>query len=232
MNETIAMFAACLDYLGEMFGASTEIALYDLGKGNQALVKLVHPGISGKREQTPVPDYLKEFIEQGAQTGQSCFTGIVDRATGGGILYAGAYLIRDARGSIVGVLDISRDVSAYRMLEDAVSNLMDAYIPGGSQDVRTRGVFAARADFDARALDEQNAVMPKAVGIAVAEACGLIDRDPLTLSPEERIEIIRSLNADGVFLLKGAVVDVAQAMGISVPTVYRYLQQVRRQTNR
>ena len=43
------------------------------------------------------------------------------------------------------------------------------------------------------------------------------------------MEIIRDLNNNGMFLLKGAVATVAEVMGVSEPSVYRYLQKVKKE---
>ena len=48
------------------------------------------------------------------------------------------------------------------------------------------------------------------------------------LTPDERIQIIASLEAGGIFLLKGAVKDVADAMHCSQASVYRYLSQIKK----
>ena len=47
------------------------------------------------------------------------------------------------------------------------------------------------------------------------------------LSSEERLEIIQSLDEAGIFLLKGAVKDVATVLECSSASVYRYLSQIR-----
>ena len=48
------------------------------------------------------------------------------------------------------------------------------------------------------------------------------------LTTEERLHIIASLETGGIFLLKGAVKNVADALCCSQASVYRHLAQVRR----
>ena len=48
------------------------------------------------------------------------------------------------------------------------------------------------------------------------------------LTPDERIQIIASLETGGIFLLKGAVKDVADALHCSQASVYRYLSQIKK----
>ena len=49
------------------------------------------------------------------------------------------------------------------------------------------------------------------------------------ISPEERLAVVTALEGRGVFKLKGAVEDVADALHCSRATVYRYLSQLRRE---
>ena len=48
------------------------------------------------------------------------------------------------------------------------------------------------------------------------------------LTPDERMQIIASLENGGIFLLKGAVKDVADALHCSQASVYRYLSQIKK----
>ena len=52
---------------------------------------------------------------------------------------------------------------------------------------------------------------------------------PSHMSQRQKQEIVRRLDECGVFLIKGAVPEVAQLMGSSVASVYRYLSNVRRE---
>ena len=47
------------------------------------------------------------------------------------------------------------------------------------------------------------------------------------LTSEERLKIISALETNGIFLLKGAVKDVAAGLHCSQASVYRYLSQVK-----
>lgn len=52
------------------------------------------------------------------------------------------------------------------------------------------------------------------------------------LTVDEKMEIVRRLNGDGFFLMKGAVSQIAMILGTSEATIYRYLSSVNKQIKR
>ena len=66
---------------------------------------------------------------------------------------------------------------------------------------------------------------------AVARELKRMDLTADQLDADERLGIVAALEPQGIFLLKGAVKEVADALGCSQATVYRYLAQVRKETD-
>ena len=58
---------------------------------------------------------------------------------------------------------------------------------------------------------------------AIATQNAPVDR----MQRDERIEVVRTLEENGFFLLKGGISAAAQRLGVSEPTIYRYLVKVR-----
>jgi hypothetical protein len=57
-------------------------------------------------------------------------------------------------------------------------------------------------------------------------------RSPAELSKRERLDVIDFLERKGAFQVRGAIRLVAQELGVSEPTVYRYIDEVRRRAAR
>jgi predicted transcriptional regulator YheO len=53
-----------------------------------------------------------------------------------------------------------------------------------------------------------------------------LDIPPDRMSQDEKVDIVRKLNDQGVFLIKGAVTEVASHLKTSEATVYRYLNKI------
>ena len=56
-----------------------------------------------------------------------------------------------------------------------------------------------------------------------------IGKQPVTMSKEERIELIHALEVQGAFLLRGMVDFMANHMGVTKFTIYNYLKEARTQ---
>lgn len=48
------------------------------------------------------------------------------------------------------------------------------------------------------------------------------------MSQKLKMEVVEGLNALGTFLVKGSVGCVAESLGVSVPTIYRYLNMIKK----
>ena len=61
----------------------------------------------------------------------------------------------------------------------------------------------------------------------IAEFAAELGIPPARMNRQERLQLITRLDGSGVFLVKGSVDTVARALGISSPSVYRYLHTIR-----
>ena len=68
------------------------------------------------------------------------------------------------------------------------------------------------------------------VGEQVHALLSSMGKTPSELDQEGRLDVVRRLEDAGAFLIKGAAADVATALHVSVPSVYRYLQKIRRES--
>ena len=71
-------------------------------------------------------------------------------------------------------------------------------------------------------VGESNARMRKIVAAPTAGACGAL---PARLSLQEKVKIVHHLQDAGILRMKGAIPEIAKQLGVSVPTVYRYLNK-------
>ena len=132
-------------------------------------------------------------------------------------------------GRLIGLLCISFDDSRY---QDAIETIMRLCHPDRFVE---DNCSPARPDMSAEAVRTAPATTERyhnsidaVAGDAVARELARLGVTADRLTPDERVQIIASLEASGIFLLKGAVKDVASALRCSQASVYRYLSQIKK----
>ena len=108
-----------------------------------------------------------------------------------------------------------------------ISQLGDVYRPGGRS--RFSGEALECLLYITNARKNTNRMAHELIDRSIAELLSARGLDVASLGQSDRVDVIRHLNGNGVFMLKGAVACAATALGISEPSVYRYLQKVRKE---
>lgn len=230
MNEKVAALVPLVDFLGAALGSATEVALHDFSDPEHSLVKIVNAHVSGRAVGAPATGFALKMAEQVGDTDNNYVSDYVSTTVDGRPLQSSSYFVRDDNGKVVGMLCVNIDPQPFRTLEDALGTFMEAYRHGGSEEYRDTNLDAVRAAYRASSVEtlstgsndtgvvEQVRAMLNALGKTSSE-----------LDQAGRVDVIRRLDANGAFLIKGAAADVAGELHISVPSVYRYLQKVRRE---
>lgn len=229
MNEKVAELIPFVDFLGAALGSATEIALHDLSDPARSIVKIVNGHVSGRTVGAPATAFSLKMAEQ-LEPGEDCFVSdYVSTTADGRPLQSSSYFVRDA-GKIVGILCVNIDPQPFRTLEDGIKAFMEAYRHGGSEEFRDTNLEAVRSAYRASSV-ETLSIGGAETGVAeqVRSLLGALGKTSSELDQAGRVDVIRRLDAAGTFLIKGAAADVAGELHVSVPSVYRYLQRVRRE---
>lgn len=229
MNDKVAAAIPFVDFLGAALGVSTEVALFDFSDLDHALVKIVNGHVSGRSVGAPATSFARKMIEEHEGSDQDFVTDYVSKTVEGKGIQSSAFFIRD-EGHIVGMIGISIDPKPFHDLEDAVKAFMEAYRHGGSEEYRRDrdNLAIVRRFYDNASVEVLSIGSESGVMGQVATTLSLMGVSADALDQNGRMEVIRRLEANGTFLMKGAAADVAAALHVSLPTIYRYLQQVRR----
>lgn len=231
MNSKIAELMPFVDFLGAALGSSTEIVLHDLTESDGAIVKIVNGHVSGREVGAPATEFARTIVREYEDTDLSFVTDYVCTTVDGRPLQGSTFLVRD-EGKIVGLVCVNIDPQPFRTLEDALKVFMEAYRHGGSEEYRDAHLDEVRAAYRSSSV-ETLSLGGRDTGVrkqlqAMLAAMG---KTPSDLDQDRRIGLIRKLDAAGAFLVKGAAAEVAEELHVSVPTVYRYLQKVRREAS-
>ncbi len=207
-------FARLTAFLGLALGPDYEVALHDLTDKHCSIIAIANSHVSGRSVGAPLTNVALQILKDGSYLRSDYLLHYPGLSQEGKPLQSSTFFLKEEE-KLVGMLCINFDDSRYRAVSQAVLQLCQA---AGLEEPE-----------EARAPERFHNSIQGVAGEAVAQALAGLGREAGQLTPEQRQQLVAALEPQGIFLLKGAVKEVAQALGCSQATVYRYLSQARRE---
>ena len=215
-SEIIASYIPLVSFLGEVVGRNTEVVLHDLADIDASVVAIVNGEVSGRTVGSPATDLVLRELEEDSGEQVPYRVHYTARAGGRTLASSSFFIRRDGR--LIGMLCVNTDHTLMRRLESLVAEVS--------------GLFLGAADAGAPVSRE---TLVSSIDGMAAEAIDDVARRRGTsrdrFKPEERLEVVADLHAQGFFQFKGSIPVLASALGVSEPTVYRYVQSARSREN-
>lgn len=213
------------EFLGRVLGPDYEVTLHDLTAETHPLVAIANNHISERRLGAPLPDTTLKLLGDQSYDDANYRLHYRGETAQGKILRSSSLLLRNDDGEPIGLLCINFDNSRYRQLSESLLGLChpDAF-------VETNFLFDEKRISATELPCEAIAPSTSSASISIREivARHLQERpNARRLSKAERQNIISQLEQQGIFHYKGAVKEVAEALGISQASTYRYLSQLK-----
>jgi predicted transcriptional regulator YheO len=208
LPAVFAFLARVAEAIVATVGPDCEVVIHDLRKPDHSVVA-ISGNLTGRHVGAPVPD--PEFLP-----------GEVDGFThddlrrhgvtaGGRELLASTVWIRNPVGHIVGAVCINLDMAGLRTARD----LINRHLGHDQAGARPLPTFASS--------------VPEFARLAVGSVLGSGRSERHRPRRADRIELVRRLDAEGVFALRGAANAVAAELGISRASFYVDLRASRRE---
>ena len=220
------------EFLGRVLGPDYEVALHDLTDKNKSIIAIANNHVSGREIGAPMTNVGLQIIADKSYQSSHYRLHYRGVAENGKILRSSTLFIQDENGELIGLLCINFDGSRYHELSDRLLGLChpDAFVETNFQfdEVRTREIRAEDMA-NGELIENLQSTISGVAGGAVSEVLGEMGVAADRLTQEEKTAVVGELNARGVFLLKGAVKEVAEALHCSQASVYRYLSKFKKE---
>lgn len=222
-NPLLQYYVKLTEFLGYALGPDYEVALHDLTDKDRSIIAIANNHISGRDVGAPLTNVALRILRDRSYEKQDYLLHYLGVSTSGKTLRSSTMFIKQD-GRLIGMLCINFDDSRFQAVSDAMLRLCH---PDHFVDTNFQADESA-SDSLTPAERFHNSIH----GVATDAVLRELDRRGITadrLSADERVQIISALDSEGIFLLKGAVKDVAEAMGCSQASVYRYLSLARKE---
>ena len=224
MRATIKEYLPVVRFLGAVLGKHYEVVLIELKEKGSGIVAIENPEVSGRKVGDGLTDLLLKFIKDETykyENFQSNYTCI----SNGKRLRGSTFFIKEGE-MLVGMLCINFNTESFLSLNSQflqfvnlqLQGILEPFIPSSIEgEGNTETVLSSVSELCEKEFSRY---------------CEEKDLGIEQFNQDNKMEVIERLNNKGVFLIKGIVPDVANLIGVSEASVYRYLSKINKKTKK
>lgn len=208
-------------FIAAIVGPKCEVVVHDISDPEHSIIFIENGHISGRKIGDGSTDLVLKILKGEAYRDKQYIVNYKASGSLGQKFRSSTYFIKDSQGKLVGLMCLNIDISHMEVAAEWINHVLQggSLTPPVPMDSLPEDK-PQESEFLQGNVDD---LLQHIITNTLSKVNLPIDR----LSSNEKIEIVKELNEQGVFLLKGGVTQVASALSISEPTVYRYLQKLR-----
>ena len=235
VSSSLQLFVPLVDFLGKILGPKTEVVLENVKDFSHSVVAIANGNLSGRAIGSPATDLVLHIWQNREYDRHDYLTHYAGYTIQGHPVVSSTLFVRNSRGRVIGFLCINFDNSTFRQASQELrraSSYLDALgLTGPGAELKDYGTPpeepAAETESEQSTREVLSVNTDEVVTHNIAEFAAELGIPPARMNRQERLRLITRLDGSGVFLVKGSVDTVARALGISSPSVYRYLHTIR-----
>lgn len=214
-QEVLNCYIDMVPFLGQVLGPSCEIIVHDLSDMQHSLVAMCN-GVSGRQLGNPITDLAQEVIEKGPPNDVNYLANYIAHSKSREFI-SSTFFIKN-EGRLIGMLCINKDMTAIAQAQNSCRSLLEQ--------------FNLIAPKESEFTEDLENPMTSIINAKIAGIISQSGQSPERMNIAEKIQVVHRMREDGITMMKGAIPEIARQLGISVPTVYRYMNKdVKNQTN-
>lgn len=212
MHKLLETYLPMVDFIADCMGENTEVVLHDLTDWHRSVVAIRNGHISGREVGSPITDLSLDILKTASFEQLPYMANYQGMSKNGHQLKSSTYFIKDETGAMVGMLCVNMDFHALTEAHAQLSTLISAL------GVQSRGGITENFTMNVGELVQAN----------LKRICPNLEDLVGKMNQKDKLEIVEKLDDLGTFLVKGSIGCVAENLGVSVPTIYRYLNMIRK----
>ncbi len=208
INSILKAITPIVEGIGKTFGKNCEVVLHDFDNLSSSIIAIENGHVTGRSMGSPMTEVGLEAIKKGHTNDNIInYTG---KSTDGRVLKSSTMFLKDENDKVIGCLCINFDMSEFIVAQNTISEIIqtDEKDQGKSKEPQANSVNDVLSNIVSRTLDN-------------------IGKPVFYMNKEEKVNIVKALDEQGAFLIKGAIDYVAKVLCVSRYTIYNYLDEIR-----
>ncbi len=215
--KTKAEYIILADFLGKTLGPEYEIVLHNIDGDNHSIAHIINGNISGRSMDDPRTDLTFKYIQDQTVSKNDYIINNKGIEKNNKVIRTSSLFIKDENNKLTGMLCINFNGSKYVNLAKQILKLTN---------MENASIENQYLNYPISKIEDISSSITDATDKVVNQSIDASNIPVERLTPEEKIEIVRQLESKGVFMLKGAVSEVAEKLLVSEATLYRYIRIV------
>ncbi|MEG1577944.1 MAG: PAS domain-containing protein [Oscillospiraceae bacterium] len=215
MNETptLQRYIPLVKFMGAICGTHYEVILHDTANQDESVIAIENGYLSGRKVGDPMTELARGIIQRKEYVGKDFIANYEGRTKDGRQFVSSTYFIKENE-QLIGLICVNHDVADFVSISRHLNELMRAFsLPEASHEPPYT-----------ENLDDSISNLSNNIIHTTVSHCSVPAPRMTTV---EKIGLIRTWDHQGIFSTKGSVAKAARELGISEPTVYRYLKKSR-----
>ncbi|MBN2261181.1 MAG: PAS domain-containing protein [Clostridiales bacterium] len=209
VHPIIQKFIPLVSVIAQTFGENCEVVLHDFSDLKFSIAAIENGHVTGRDNTSSMTEIsYNKVVEGNIDKDIINYTG---KSKDGRVLKSSTSFIRDDNNEVIGCFcinfDITELVGARKIFNDIIKIESDLVLSKDEIDDENK----------------VNTVLSQLVNHAIQE----FGKPIVYMSKEEKVAIVKKLDSQGTFLIKGAIDYVANVLCVSRYTIYNYLDEIR-----
>lgn len=211
-REKVESYIPMVKFIAAVCGPRFEVVLHCLDDLDHSIIAIENGNISGRKVGDGLRDYALESLYNKEYIQQDFIANMHGHSDNGRLMRFSTFYIKDDRGRLVGFIGVNTDITELENIRKFVESEMFFQHDLSSHYVPTAATLSASEMFDEAMVDTLR-ILGYTHGASIKK--------------EDRIRVISILNDRNMFSLKGVIPIAAKRLGISEPSIYRYLNSIK-----
>lgn len=233
-DEQKELFIKLTHFLGQVLGKSYEVVFHIISKKGSYIAAIENSHISGRTIDSPLTAFASKLLQEKAYLKKDFLCHYKAQTKENKLLNGSTFFIKKG-DKLVGILCINHDTSE---IQKAVHKIIEIENLSGFGEIT-----ASLMSDSSKTSDFGESPQPQNAQISIENLSHNIEdilaqsidlnylKSGFTLSATQKNDIIKNLYQKGIFNIKGSLCIVAKLLKISEPSVYRYLNKLKKDEN-
>ncbi|HKL41064.1 MAG TPA: PAS domain-containing protein [Clostridia bacterium] len=205
VDPIIEKFIPLVKGISKTFGKNCEVVLHEFKDLKNSIVAIENGHVTGRDLNSPMTKISLEKVREG--TVNEDIINYSEKNIDGRVLKSSTMFIKNDAGNFIGCICINIDITDFIAARNVINDIMRI----------------GEADTEKPSKNKVNIILSDIVKETINE----MGRPIIYLSKDEKVTIVKKLDHQGAFLIKGAIDYVAEVLQVSKYTIYNYLDEIK-----